>query len=112
MFIQPADSEEITSIIYSMNINKASRPFNIPTKILILLKEDISKQLADLFNLSLFYQILKKYLKNLYLKEPITFLFENCIIYDLQLGFTQKIYTFHGLINFTENVNQALNESM
>ena len=73
MFIQPADSEEITSIIYSMNINKASRPFNIPTKILILLKEDISKQLADLFNLSLFYEILKKYLKNVYLKEPLIF---------------------------------------
>ena len=37
---------------------------------------------------------------------------ENYIIYDLQLGFRQKFYTFHGLINFTENVSQALDESM
>ena len=39
-------------------------------------------------------------------------MFENYIIYDLQLGFRQKFYTFHGLINFPENVSQALDESM
>ena len=52
MFIQPADHEEIASVISSLSINKASGPFSIPNKILILLKHDISKQLADLFNLS------------------------------------------------------------
>ena len=52
IFIQPTDSEEIANIIYSLNINKASGPFSIPNKILILVKQDISKQLADLFNLS------------------------------------------------------------
>ena len=52
LFIQPTDSEEIANIISSLNINKASRPFSIPNKILILLKQDISIQLADLFNLS------------------------------------------------------------
>ena len=52
IFIQPTDSEEITNIISSLNINKASGPFSIPNKILIFLKQDISKQLADLFNLS------------------------------------------------------------
>ena len=54
LFIQPTDSEEIANIISSLNINKASRPFSIPNKILILLKQDISIQLADLFNLSFF----------------------------------------------------------
>ena len=52
IFIQPTDSEEIANIISSLNINKTCGPFSIPNKILILLKHDISKQLADLFNLS------------------------------------------------------------
>ena len=52
IFIQPTDSEEIANIISSLNINKACGPFSIPNKILILLKQDISIQLADLFNLS------------------------------------------------------------
>ena len=52
VFIQPTDSEEIANIISSLNINKTCGPFSIPNKILILLKHDISKQLADLFNLS------------------------------------------------------------
>ena len=44
IFIQPTDSEEIANIISSLNINKASGPFSIPNKTLILLKHDISKQ--------------------------------------------------------------------
>ena len=51
IFIQPTDNEEIANIS-SLNINKACGPFSIPNKILILLKQDISIQLADLFNLS------------------------------------------------------------
>ena len=51
-FIQPTDREEIANIISSLNINKTCGSFSIPNKILILLKRDISKQLADLFNLS------------------------------------------------------------
>ena len=50
IFIQPTDSKEIVNIISSLNINKASGPFSIPNKTLIFLKQDISKQLADLFN--------------------------------------------------------------
>ena len=52
IFIQPTDSEGIANIISSLNINEASGPFSIPNKILILLKQDIFKQLADLFNFS------------------------------------------------------------
>ena len=52
IFIQPTDREEIGNVISSLNINKTCDPFSIPHKILILLKHDISKQLADLFNLS------------------------------------------------------------
>ena len=51
IFIQPTDSEEIANIS-SLSINKACGPFSFPNKILILLKQDISLQLADLFNLS------------------------------------------------------------
>ena len=52
VFIQPTDSNEMANIISSLNIKKASGPFCIPYKILILLKQGISTQLADLFNIS------------------------------------------------------------
>ena len=52
IFLQPADKEEIANIISSLNSNKASDPNSIPYRILFLLKNEISKQLADLFNLS------------------------------------------------------------
>ena len=52
VFIQLTDSNEIANIISSLNINKSCGLFGIPNKILILPKQDISKQLADLLNLS------------------------------------------------------------
>ena len=53
IFLQPTDKEEITNIISSLNSNnKASGPNSIPYRILFLLKNKISKQLADLFNVS------------------------------------------------------------
>ena len=52
LFIQPTDSEKIGNIISSLSINKASGPFSISSKILILLKQNVSKQLPDLFNFS------------------------------------------------------------
>ena len=60
MFIESTDSDEIPNIISSVNISKASGPFSIPSKILILIKKDISKQLADFFyHLALFHLYLK-----------------------------------------------------
>ena len=52
MFLQPTDKEEIANIISSLNSDKASGPNSIPYRILFLLKNEISNQLADLFNLS------------------------------------------------------------
>ena len=52
LFLQPTDREEIVNIISSLNSNKASGPNSIPYRILFLLKNEILKQLADLFNLS------------------------------------------------------------
>ena len=52
LFLQPTDKEEIVNIISSLNSNKASGPNSIPYRILFLLKIEISKQLADLSNLS------------------------------------------------------------
>ena len=50
--MQPTDKEEIANIISSVNSSKVSGPNSIPYRILLLLKNEISKQLADLFNLS------------------------------------------------------------
>ena len=52
IFLQPTDKEEIANIISSLNCSKASGPNSIPYRILFLLKNYISMQLADLFNLS------------------------------------------------------------
>ena len=52
IFLQPIDKEEIANIISRLNSSKASGPNTIPYRILFLLKNEISKQLADLFNLS------------------------------------------------------------
>ena len=51
LFLQPTDREEIVNIISSLNSNKASGPNSIPYRILYLLKNEILKELADLFNL-------------------------------------------------------------
>ena len=51
IFLQPPDKEQIAYIISPLNSSKVSGPNSIPYKILFLLKNEISKQLADLFNL-------------------------------------------------------------
>ena len=63
IFLQPTDKEEIANIISSLNSNKASGPNSIPYRILLLLKNEISKQLADLFNLSFMTGIFPSVLK-------------------------------------------------
>ena len=63
IFLQPTDKEEIANIISSLNSNKASGPNSIPYRILLLLKNEISKQLADLFNLSFMTGVFPSVLK-------------------------------------------------
>ena len=62
IFLQPTDKEEIANIS-SLNSNKASGPNSIPYRILFLLKNEISKQLADLFNLSFMTGVFPSVLK-------------------------------------------------
>ena len=51
IFLQPTDKEEIANIISSPNSNKASSsPNSIPYRTMFLLKNEYSKQLADLLN--------------------------------------------------------------
>ena len=52
VFITHTNSEEVISIISSLSDNKSSGPNSIPTRILKLLKKDISTHLGDIFNLS------------------------------------------------------------
>ena len=63
IFLQPTDKEEIANIISSLNSIKPSGPNSIPYRILCLLKNDISKQLADLFNLSFLTVVFPSVLK-------------------------------------------------
>ena len=50
-FIHPTNKDEIADIISSLDKNKSVGPYSIPNNILILLKNEISNPLADLFNL-------------------------------------------------------------
>ena len=53
IFLQPSDKEEVANIISSLSSCKTSGPNSIPyNRILFPLKNEILKQLADLFNLS------------------------------------------------------------
>ena len=51
-FLSPTDKEEIKFILFSLDINESTGPYSIASKVLNTLKNDISEQLADLFNLS------------------------------------------------------------
>ena len=51
-FVSPTDKTEIESVISSLDSNKSVGPNSIPTKILKLLKNDISSQLYEIFNIS------------------------------------------------------------
>ena len=135
----PTDKEEIANAISSLNSNNASGPNSIPYKILFLLKNEISKQLADLFNLSfmtcVFPSVFKtakvvpvfkkdysnyrpisllsnieKILEKLMYKRLYTFLNNNNIICNLQFGFRKQYSTSHALINITENIRKALDD--
>ena len=63
IFLQPTDTEEIANIISSLKSSKGSGPNSIPYRILFLLKNEISKQLADLFNLSFIHGVFPFILK-------------------------------------------------
>ena len=52
MFLQPTDKEEIANVISSLKSTKASSPNSTLYRILFLPKNEMSNQLADLFNLS------------------------------------------------------------
>ena len=51
IFLKPTSREEIGNIISSLNCNKAPGPNSIPYRILFLLKNETSRQLAYLFNI-------------------------------------------------------------
>ena len=63
IFLEPTDKEEIANIISSLNSKKASGPNSIPYGILFLLKNEILKQLTDLFHLSFMTGVLPSALK-------------------------------------------------
>ena len=54
---------KLTNIISSLNSSKVSGPNSIPYRILFLLKNEISEQLADLFNLSFMAGVFPSVLK-------------------------------------------------
>ena len=65
IFLQPTDKEEIANIIYPLLIliRLLAQIVYIPYRILFLLKNEISKQLADLFNLSFMTGVFPSVLK-------------------------------------------------
>ena len=62
-FLKSTQKYEIINIISSLDPNKSTRPNSIPTKILKPLKNDISTQLSDIFNVSLLTGVFPSILK-------------------------------------------------
>ena len=62
-FLSPTNKNEISSIISSLNPNKSVGPNSIPTKILKLLKDEISSHLSDIYNISFSMGIFPSVLK-------------------------------------------------
>ena len=60
-FVSPTDKEEIKLILSSLDTSKATGPYSILIKVSKLLKNNISDQLADLFNLYLQQAALQLY---------------------------------------------------
>ena len=52
ILLKPTDKEEIANTISSLNYSKTSGPKRLPHRIFFLIKNEISKQLADILNLS------------------------------------------------------------
>ena len=50
--LSPTDKKEIENVISSLDSHKSVGPNSIPSKILKLLKNDISNQLSEIFNIS------------------------------------------------------------
>ena len=51
-FLSPTKKEEIKFILSYLDVNKSTGPYSIPSKVLNMLKNNISEQLSDLFKLS------------------------------------------------------------
>ena len=51
-FVSPTDKTEIENVISSLDSNKSVGPNSIPTTVLKSLKNDISSQLSETFNIS------------------------------------------------------------
>ena len=63
IFLEPTEKEEIAKIISSLNSKKASGPDSIPYGTLFLLKNEILKQLTDLFHVSFMNGVFPSILK-------------------------------------------------
>ena len=50
-FVNPTDKTEIENVLSSLGSNKSVGPNSIPIKVLKLLKNDISSQLSEIFNI-------------------------------------------------------------
>ena len=65
LFIAPTDAHEVNLTISLLNSDKSTGPNSLPTKILKLLKNEISTHLADIFNLSFSSGVFPSILKTL-----------------------------------------------
>ena len=102
--ISPTDKEEIKFILSSIDVSKSTGPDIIPTKVLNMLTNDISEQLADLFNISFttgtfptFNNCLSNPYKLLIIRSRLSsFLNIEDIIYPVRFGFCQIYSTTFG----------------
>ena len=84
-------------------------PSVIKTAIVSLFKKDSKLDFSNYHPTSRLSNIEKILEKRMH-KRLYVFLKNNNIICNLQLGFSQRYSTYHGLINVTENIRKALDD--
>ena len=72
-------------------------------KVVPIFKKDLNLDYSNYCPISLLSNFTKILEKRRY-KSLYAFLYNNNIIYNLQFGFRQQYFTYHALINLTENI--------
>ena len=72
-------------------------------KVVPIFKKDLNLDYSNYCPISLLSNF-TKILEKLRYKSLYAFLYNNNIIYNLQFGFRQQYFTYHALINLTENI--------
>ena len=110
LFLLKSDISKQLTNLFNLSFLTGVFPSVLQTgKVVPVFKKDSKLHYSNYRPISLLSNI-EKILEKLMYKRLYTFLNNNNIIYNLQIGFRQQYSTSHALINITEIIRKALND--